>query len=116
MDWPKVSKSFIEGLGLTWNPYVTQIESHDYMGELFSAVARFNNILMDWDRDAWSYISLGFFKQRTIAGEVLLHPVYNLNFRANRDVVNLMEAIIMGYTVTWARCMHVCSVLCSTAK
>ena len=52
---------------------MTQIESHDYMGELFAAVARFNNILMDWDRDAWSYISLGFFKQRTIAEEVCLH-------------------------------------------
>jgi hypothetical protein len=74
VDWPKVSREFIESLGLTWNPYVTQIESHDYMAELFSAVARFNNILMDWDRDAWSYISLGFFKQRTIAGEVRPSP------------------------------------------
>jgi adenylosuccinate lyase len=71
VDWPKLSQNFVESLGLTWNPYVTQIESHDYMCELFSAVARFNNILMDWDRDAWAYISLGFFKQRTIAGEVL---------------------------------------------
>lgn len=78
-----MAETFIEGLGLTWNPYVTQIESHDYMAEMFSAISRFNNILLDWDRDAWSYISLGFFKQRTIAGEVrssqihfTLYPTY----------------------------------------
>ncbi|NJR42708.1 MAG: hypothetical protein HC767_08600 [Akkermansiaceae bacterium] len=76
--WPEVSKRFIESLGLTWNPFVTQIESHDYMTELFAAIARFNNILMDWDRDAWSYISLGFFKQRTVAGEVWCRTPHSL--------------------------------------
>lgn len=71
VDWPELASNFVTtDLGLTWNPYVTQIESHDYMAELFAAVGRFNNILLDWDRDAWGYISLGYFKQRTIAGEV----------------------------------------------
>lgn len=71
IDWPTFASNFVsQDLGLTWNPYVTQIESHDYMAELFAAVGRFNNILLDWDRDAWGYISLGYFKQRAIAGEV----------------------------------------------
>lgn len=56
--------------GLEFNPYVTQIEPHDYIAELFSAIIRFNNVLIDFDRDLWGYISLGYFKQRTIAGEV----------------------------------------------
>lgn len=56
--------------GLDWNPYVTQIESHDYIAELFAAIIRFNNILIGFDRDIWGYVSLGFFRQRTIAGEV----------------------------------------------
>lgn len=71
VDWPTMASKFVtDDLGLTWNPYVTQIESHDYMAELFAAVGRFNNILLDWDRDAWGYISLGYFKQRAVAGEV----------------------------------------------
>jgi adenylosuccinate lyase len=70
VDWRAVGEKFVVGLGLTWNPYVTQIEPHDYIAELFSAVIRFNNILIDFDRDIWGYISLGYFKQRTIAGEV----------------------------------------------
>jgi hypothetical protein len=56
--------------GLEFNPYVTQIEPHDYIAELYSAIIRFNNILIDFDRDVWGYISLGYFRQRTIAGEV----------------------------------------------
>ena len=69
VDWPKAAETFVTGLGLQWNPYVTQIESHDYMAELFHAIARFNNILLDFDRDLWSYISLAYFKQKTKAGE-----------------------------------------------
>lgn len=68
--WPAVAERFVVGLGLAWNPYVTQIESHDYMAELFGAIIRFNNILMDFDRDIWAYISLAYFKQKTVAGEV----------------------------------------------
>ena len=70
-DWPVIAERFVTGLGLSFNPYVTQIESHDYMAELFGCIMRFNNILLGFDRDIWSYISLAYFKQRTIAGEVL---------------------------------------------
>lgn len=68
--WDKVAQEFVTSLGLSWNPYVTQIEPHDYIAELYHAISRFNNILIDFDRDVWGYISLGYFKQRTIAGEV----------------------------------------------
>ncbi|EPH5491232.1 adenylosuccinate lyase, partial [Vibrio parahaemolyticus] len=71
LDWHKFSEEFItESLGVTWNPYTTQIEPHDYIAELFDAVARFNTILIDFDRDVWGYIALGHFKQKTIAGEI----------------------------------------------
>ena len=70
LDWSEISKNFIESLGLEQNPYTIQIEPHDYMAELFDAFSRFNNILMDFNRDIWTYISMGFFKQKTIAGEV----------------------------------------------
>lgn len=65
-----VAQEFVGSLGLEFNPYVTQIEPHDYIAELFGAIARFNTILIDFDRDVWSYISIGYFKQKTIAGEV----------------------------------------------
>jgi adenylosuccinate lyase len=71
VDWPKVAKRFVTSLGLEWNPYVTQIESHDYMAEYFHVLMRFNNVLLDFDRDLWGYISLAYFKQKTKAGEVL---------------------------------------------
>ncbi|MCS5559046.1 MAG: adenylosuccinate lyase, partial [Oceanospirillaceae bacterium] len=70
IDWQANAQVFVESLGLTWNPYTTQIEPHDYIAELFDAVARFNTILLDFDRDIWGYISMGFFKQKTIAGEI----------------------------------------------
>ncbi|MDQ5926945.1 MAG: adenylosuccinate lyase, partial [Pseudomonadota bacterium] len=70
-DWEAFSQSVIENqLGLTFNPYTIQIEPHDYMAELFDAVTRTNTILIDWSRDVWGYISLGYFKQRTKAGEI----------------------------------------------
>lgn len=65
VDWQSWGRKFVEGLGVEWNPYVTQIEPHDYIAELFAAVERFNNVLIDFDRDVWAYISLGYFKQRT---------------------------------------------------
>ena len=71
IDWEANARAFIEDeLGLGFNPYTTQIEPHDYIAELFDAIARFNTILIDFDRDIWGYISLGYFKQRTIAGEI----------------------------------------------
>lgn len=62
VNWQSVAQEFVTGLGLEFNPYVTQIEPHDYIAELFGAVMRFNNILVDFDRDVWGYISLGYFK------------------------------------------------------
>ena len=70
LDWHQISEQFVTELGLTWNPSTTQIEPHDYIAELFDAVARFNTILIDFDRDVWGYIALGHFKQKTIAGEI----------------------------------------------
>src|SRR5690554_6082778 len=71
VDWEANAREFIEqDLGLTWNPYTTQIEPHDYIAELFDAIARFNTILIDFDRDVWGYISLGYFKQKTVDGEI----------------------------------------------
>ena len=70
VDWEAFSKNFVESLGLEWNPYTIQIEPHDYIAEFFHALSRFNTILLDFDRDIWGYISLGYFKQRTIAGEI----------------------------------------------
>ena len=69
-DWPAFAEKFVESLGLAFNPYVTQIEPHDFIAELFDAIARFNTVLLDLCRDMWGYISMGYFKQRVVAGEV----------------------------------------------
>jgi hypothetical protein len=66
VDWQGVAEGFVTDLGLEWNPYVTQIEPHDCVAELFDAVARFNTVLLDFDRDVWGYISLGYFGQRCV--------------------------------------------------
>ncbi|NVJ68448.1 MAG: adenylosuccinate lyase, partial [Gammaproteobacteria bacterium] len=83
-DWQSFAEKFVTSLGLTWNPYTTQIEPHDYMAELFDAIARFNTILIDFDRDIWAYIALGHFKQKTIAGEIgsstMPHKVNPIDF------------------------------------
>lgn len=70
VDWSDLGQKFVQSLGLNHNPYTTQIEPHDYMAELFDAFARINTILIDFSRDIWSYISIGYFKQKVIAGEV----------------------------------------------
>ena len=84
VDWYAFSKTFEEDLGLTFNPYTTQIEPHDYIAELFAAVDRFNTILIDFDRDIWGYISNGVFTQKTIAGEIgsstMPHKVNPIDF------------------------------------
>ena len=97
LDWSAFSKGFVESLGLTWNPYTTQIEPHDYIAELFDAIARFNTILLDFSRDIWSYISIGYFKQRTIAGEVgsstmphKVNPIDFENAEGNLGVANAL--------------------------
>ncbi len=98
IDWEANAKSFVESLGLTWNPYTTQIEPHDYIAELFDAVCRFNTILIDFDRDVWGYISLGFFKQKTVAGEVgsstMPHKVNPIDFENSEGNLGLANAIM----------------------
>jgi adenylosuccinate lyase len=97
VDWQVFSKNFVESLGLTWNPLTTQIEPHDYMAELFHAVARFNTILLDFDRDIWSYISIGYFKQKVIAGEVgsstMPHKVNPIDFENSEGNLGLANAM-----------------------
>uniref|UniRef100_A0A7N0THK9 Adenylosuccinate lyase n=2 Tax=Kalanchoe fedtschenkoi TaxID=63787 RepID=A0A7N0THK9_KALFE len=84
INWPQISKEFVESLGLSFNPYVTQIETHDYMAKLFHGFIQFNNVLTDFDRDIWGYISLGYFKQITKAGEIgsstMPHKVNPIDF------------------------------------
>ncbi|GBF90856.1 adenylosuccinate lyase [Raphidocelis subcapitata] len=98
VDWQSVGQRFVTGLGLEWNPYVTQIEPHDCIAELFAAIMRFNNILVDFDRDVWAYISLGYFKQRTIAGEVgsstMPHKVNPIDFENSEGNLGLANAVM----------------------
>ena len=97
-DWEAVSRAFVEGLGLTYNPLTTQIESHDYVAEAFHALTRFNNILLDFDRDMWLYISLAYFKQKAIAGEVgsstMPHKVNPIDFENAEANLGLSNAIL----------------------
>ena len=96
-DWIALSRRFVTGLDLTWNPYTTQIEPHDYIAELFDAVARFNTILIDYCRDIWSYISVGYFKQKTVAGEVgsstMPHKVNPIDFENAEGNLGLANAM-----------------------
>ncbi|KAL8462748.1 hypothetical protein ACS0TY_032879 [Phlomoides rotata] len=84
VNWPQIAEEFVTSLGISFNPYVTQIESHDYMARLFNSIILFNNILVDFDRDIWGYISLGFFKQTTKDGEIgsstMPHKVNPIDF------------------------------------
>lgn len=98
VNWPELAQEFVTSLGLTWNPYTTQIEPHDYMAELFDGVVRFNNIVSDFCRDVWGYISLGYFKQRTVAGEVgsstMPHKVNPIDFENAEGNLGLANAIL----------------------
>ena len=98
VDWERFSRELIEGLGLTFNPHTIQIEPHDYMAELFDAVARANTILLDLDRDAWGYISLGYFKQKLRAGEVgsstMPHKVNPIDFENSEGNLGLGNAVL----------------------
>ncbi len=97
IDWSDFSRNFVESLGLSWNPYTIQIEPHDYMAELFHALLRFNTILIDFDRDIWGYISLGYFKQKTVAGEVgsstMPHKVNPIDFENSEGNLGLANAM-----------------------
>ena len=100
IDWEANAKDFIESLGLDFNPYTTQIEPHDYIAELFDLVCRYNTILIDFDRDVWGYIAWGYFKQKTIAGEVgsstMPHKVNPIDFENSEGNLGIANAI-MGH-------------------
>ena len=97
VDWQTNAQLFVESLGLSWNPYTTQIEPHDYIAELFDAIARFNTIVIDFNRDIWGYISLGYFKQKTIAGEIgsstMPHKVNPIDFENSEGNLGIANAI-----------------------
>ncbi|PIV87476.1 MAG: adenylosuccinate lyase [Hydrogenophilales bacterium CG17_big_fil_post_rev_8_21_14_2_50_63_12] len=97
-DWEGFAKRFVEGLGLAFNPYTTQIEPHDYMAELYDACARLNTILIDLDRDVWGYISQGYFKQKVIEGEVgsstMPHKVNPIDFENSEGNLGLANAML----------------------
>jgi adenylosuccinate lyase len=97
-DWPAIAQQFVESMGLVWNPYTTQIEPHDYIAELFDAQIRLNTILIDFSRDIWSYISIGYFKQKTIAGEVgsstMPHKVNPIDFENAEGNLGIANAIL----------------------
>jgi adenylosuccinate lyase len=97
LDWPQFAKQFVESLGLTWNPWTTQIEPHDWMAE--STLVRYNTVLIDLCRDIWSYISIGYFSQKTIAGEIgsstmphKVNPIDFENAEGNLGVANALLA------------------------
>ncbi len=98
LDWPAFARDFVESLGLAWNPYTIQIEPHDYIAELFDAMTRCNTILIDFSRDVWSYISLGHFKQKTIAGEVgsstMPHKVNPIDFENAEGNLGIANALL----------------------
>lgn len=97
-DWHAFSEQFVTGLGINWNAFTTQIEPHDYIAELYDAIARFNTIIIDFDRDVWGYIALGHFKQRTIAGEIgsstMPHKVNPIDFENSEGNLGIANAIL----------------------
>ena len=112
VDWQDVAKSFVEGLGLTWNPLTTQIESHDWQAELYADVARFNRILHNVCTDIWSYISIGYFRQIPVAGATgsstmphKVNPIRFENAEANLEISNALLDVLGSTLVTsrWQR-------------
>ncbi|WOG94018.1 hypothetical protein DCAR_0313308 [Daucus carota subsp. sativus] len=102
VDWPHIAEEFVTFLGLSFNAYVTQIEPHDYMAKLFDTIVRFNNILVDFDRDIWGYISLGYFKQITKAGEVgsstMPHKVNPIDFENSEGNLGIANAYLSHFS------------------
>ena len=98
IDWATLTRDFVTSLGVDWNPYTTQIEPHDYIAELFDAIARLNTILIDFSRDVWGYISIGYFKQKTVAGEVgsstMPHKVNPIDFENAEGNLGIANALL----------------------
>jgi adenylosuccinate lyase len=103
LDWPSLANTFVSEMGLQWNPHTTQIEPHDYMAELFHAQARFNSTLIDFCRDVWAYVSLGYFKQKAVEDEVgsstmpnKVNPIDFENAEGNLGVANALLEHMAG--------------------
>ncbi len=98
VDWPALARALVEGLGLEFNEYTTQIEPHDALGELFDAYAAVNTVLLDLDRDIWGYISLGYFRQRPNSGEVgsstMPHKVNPIDFENSEGNIGIANALL----------------------
>lgn len=98
LDWLSFSKHFVTGLGLQWNPHTTQIEPHDYMAELFHAIMRFNTVVIDFNRDIWGYIALGYFRQKAVKEEVgsstMPHKVNPIDFENSEGNIGLANALL----------------------
>ncbi len=98
IDWASFAEQFVQSLGLEWNPYTTQIEPHDNIAELFDAIARYNTIVLDFDRDIWAYISNGYFKQKTVSGEVgsstMPHKVNPIDFENSEGNIGIANALL----------------------
>lgn len=98
LDWEALAAEMVASLGLQWTPYTTQIEPHDYIAELFAAVCRFNTIVLDFDRDIWGYISLGYFRQRAVEGEVgsstMPHKVNPIDFENSEGNLGIGNAVM----------------------
>jgi len=98
IDWQAETQNFVQSLGIEWNPYTTQIEPHDYIAEMFHAIERFNTILIDFNRDTWSYISLGYFRQKVVAGEVgsstMPHKVNPIDFENSEGNLGIANALM----------------------
>ncbi|THU68389.1 hypothetical protein C4D60_Mb08t03390 [Musa balbisiana] len=103
INWKNITAEFVQSLGVDFNAYVTQIEPHDYIAELFNNVTQFNNILIDFDRDIWSYISLGYFKQITKAGEIgsstMPHKVNPIDFENSEGNLCLGNAVLSALSM-----------------
>jgi len=98
VDWPALARDFVESLGLEWNPWTTQIEPHDWMAELFQALMRYHTILLDLCRDVWSYISIGYFRQKTVEGEIgsstMPHKVNPIDFENAEGNLGVANALL----------------------
>jgi adenylosuccinate lyase len=112
LDWPALARDFVENLGLRWNPWTTQIEPHDWMAELFHSLMRYHTVLIDLSRDVWAYISIGYFRQRTVEGEIgsstmphKVNPIDFENAEGNLGVANaLLEHLASKLPVSrWQR-------------
>lgn len=105
-DWERISREFVEGLGLAWSPLTTQIEPHDWIAELFHLLGRFNQILVDFDRDMWAYISRGLVRQRVVAGEVgsstMPHKVNPIDFENSEANAGVSTALGQHMAATLA--------------